>query len=76
MNARDALVMDFEQLIDVLDLPDANDRHVLAPPSKAAPTSLSRSISGTSLRTKTRHIRDHLRSLIRGANGSRVSRLF
>jgi len=32
MNAhvRDALVTDFEQLIDVLDLPDPNDRHVLA----------------------------------------------
>jgi hypothetical protein len=32
MNAhvRDALVTDFEQLIDVLDLPDLNDRHVLA----------------------------------------------
>jgi predicted nucleic acid-binding protein len=32
MNAhvRDALVTDYEQLIDVLDLPDPNDRHVLA----------------------------------------------
>jgi predicted nucleic acid-binding protein len=32
MNAhvRDALVTGFEQLIDVLDLPDPNDRHVLA----------------------------------------------
>ncbi len=32
MNAhvRDALVKDFEDLIDILDLPDKNDRHVLA----------------------------------------------
>jgi predicted nucleic acid-binding protein len=32
MNAhvRDALVVDFERLIDVVDLPDPNDRHVLA----------------------------------------------
>jgi predicted nucleic acid-binding protein len=32
MNAhtRDALVTDFEQLIEILDLPDPNDRHVLA----------------------------------------------
>ncbi len=32
MNAhvRDALVVDFERLIDVLELPDPNDRHVLA----------------------------------------------
>lgn len=29
-HARDALVTDFEQLIGVLDLPDADDRHVLA----------------------------------------------
>jgi predicted nucleic acid-binding protein len=29
-HARDALVTDFEQLIDVLDLPDPGDRHVLA----------------------------------------------
>jgi predicted nucleic acid-binding protein len=29
-HARDALVTDFEQLIGVLDLPDPNDRHVLA----------------------------------------------
>lgn len=28
--ARDALVTDFEQLIDVLELPDKDDRHVLA----------------------------------------------
>ena len=28
--ARDALVTDFEQLIDVLELPDPDDRHVLA----------------------------------------------
>lgn len=30
MHARDALVTEFEQLIDVLDLPDPDDRHVLA----------------------------------------------
>ena len=32
MNAhvRDAIVTDFEELIDVLDLPDPDDRHVLA----------------------------------------------
>jgi hypothetical protein len=30
VHARDALVTDFEQLIDVLDLPDPDDRHVLA----------------------------------------------
>jgi predicted nucleic acid-binding protein len=29
-HARDALVTDFEQLIDVLELPDPDDRHVLA----------------------------------------------
>ena len=29
-HARDALVIEFEELIDVLDLPDPNDRHVLA----------------------------------------------
>jgi hypothetical protein len=29
-DARDALVTDFEQLIDVLELPDPDDRHVLA----------------------------------------------
>jgi predicted nucleic acid-binding protein len=29
-HTRDALVTDFEQLIDILDLPDADDRHVLA----------------------------------------------
>jgi predicted nucleic acid-binding protein len=29
-HARDALVTDFEQLIDILDLPDPEDRHVLA----------------------------------------------
>jgi predicted nucleic acid-binding protein len=29
-NARDAVVTDFEQLIDVLELPDPDDRHVLA----------------------------------------------
>ena len=29
-HVRDALVTDFEQLIDVLELPDRNDRHVLA----------------------------------------------
>ncbi len=27
---RDAVVTDFEQLIDILELPDPNDRHVLA----------------------------------------------
>ena len=30
MHARDALVTDFEPLIDVLELPDPDDRHVLA----------------------------------------------
>jgi len=30
LHARDALVTDFEQLIDVLKLPDPDDRHVLA----------------------------------------------
>jgi predicted nucleic acid-binding protein len=29
-HVRDALVTDFEQLIDILDLPDPGDRHVLA----------------------------------------------
>lgn len=29
-HARDALVTDFEQLIDILELPDPDDRHVLA----------------------------------------------
>jgi hypothetical protein len=29
-HARDALVTDFERLIDILDLPDPEDRHVLA----------------------------------------------
>lgn len=29
-HVRDALVTDFEQLIDILELPDPNDRHVLA----------------------------------------------
>ena len=29
-HARDALVSDFENLIDILTLPDQNDRHVLA----------------------------------------------
>ena len=29
-HVRDALITDFEQLIPVLDLPDPNDRHVLA----------------------------------------------
>jgi predicted nucleic acid-binding protein len=30
MHVRDALVSDFQQLIEILDLPDPNDRHVLA----------------------------------------------
>jgi PIN domain len=30
MHVRDALVLDFEPLIDVLQLPDPDDRHVLA----------------------------------------------
>jgi predicted nucleic acid-binding protein len=30
MHVRDALVVDFEQLSNILDLPDANDCHVLA----------------------------------------------
>lgn len=30
VHARDALVSDFEQLIDILELPDPGDRHVLA----------------------------------------------
>jgi hypothetical protein len=30
LHAGDALVTDFEQLIDILDLPDPDDRHVLA----------------------------------------------
>jgi hypothetical protein len=30
MHVRDALVTGFEPLIDVLELPDANDRHVVA----------------------------------------------
>ena len=30
MHARDAVVTGFEPLIDVLDLPDPDDRHVLA----------------------------------------------
>jgi hypothetical protein len=35
LHARDALVTDFEQLIDVLELPDPDDRHVLAATIKA-----------------------------------------
>jgi hypothetical protein len=35
LHARDALVTDLEQLIDVLELPDPDDRHVLAAAIKA-----------------------------------------
>lgn len=34
-HVRDAIVTDYEQLMDVLDLPDRNDRHVLAAAVKA-----------------------------------------
>jgi hypothetical protein len=48
-HARDALVTDFEQLIDILELPDPDDRHVLAAAIRAVQILLSRPISGTSL---------------------------
>lgn len=40
--ARDCLVKGYESLVDALDLPDPDDRHVLAATIKAVPVTIAR----------------------------------